>query len=256
MDTPGETAAAFLRAVRYGEPTKEYESALASADPDALAAALETDGDRLAFWVNVYNAAVQGALADEPERYENKRAFFASDLVTVAGHALSPDEIEHGILRRSYHQYGLGYVRSPFRDEFASAQAVRERDPRIHFALNCGAASCPPIAAYDAAQIDKQLDWATEGYLDQTVTYDPEGGPLPGRGRAVVPRVMLWYRGDFGGRRGIVELLRRYEQIPPDASPWLSYHDWDWSLSRGKFTESEPQTTPESEAPDGATESV
>jgi hypothetical protein len=249
MDQPGDTAEAFLRAVRYDEPTEEFERQLAAIDPDTLAARLDSDDARLTFWVNVYNAIIQRALAANPDRYENKREFFDTKLVTVAGRELSPDDIEHEILRRSYHPYSLGYVRNPFSDEFFVQQSVSERDPRIHFALNCGAESCPPIAAYSQAQIDEQLDWATEGYLDNTVSYDPDGGLL-GRGRVVVPRVMLWYRGDFGGKAGILDFLRQYDQIPADARPRLSHHDWDWSLRRGKFadTEEEPPEAQASEA--------
>jgi len=238
MDQPGDTAEAFLRAVRYDEPTEEFERQLAAIDPDTLAARLDSDAERLTFWVNVYNAVVQRALAENPDQYENKREFFDTKLVTVAGRELSPDDIEHEILRRSYHPYSLGYVRKPFRNEFFGQQSVSERDPRIHFALNCGAESCPPIAAYSRDRIDEQLDWATEGYLDNTVSYEPDSGLL-GRGRVVVPRVMLWYRGDFGGKDGILDFLRRYDKIPADARPRLSHRDWDWSLRRGKFTERE-----------------
>jgi hypothetical protein len=240
MDQPGDTAEQFLRAVRYDEPTEAFERQLAAIDPDDLARRLDSDAARLTFWVNVYNATIQRALAESPDRYENKRAFFDAKLLTVAGKTVSPDDIEHEILRRSYHPYSLGYLRNPLREEFFVQQSVSERDPRIHFALNCGAESCPPIAAYSRDRIDEQLDWATEGYLDNTVSYDPDGGLL-GRGRVVVPRVMLWYRGDFGGKTGILDFLRRYDQIPADARPRLSHRDWDWSLRRGKFADSEAQ---------------
>jgi hypothetical protein len=249
MDQPGDTAEAFLRAVRYDEPTEEFERQLAAIDPDTLAARLDTDDARLTFWVNVYNAIIQRALAENPDRYENKRAFFDTKLVTVAGRELSPDDIEHEILRRSYHPFSLGYVRKPFRDGFFDQQAVSERDPRIHFALNCGAESCPPIAAYSRERIEEELDWATEGYLDGTVSYDPDGGLL-GRGRVVVPRLMLWYRGDFGGKAGILDFLRRYDKIPADARPRLSHRDWDWSLRRGKFADSD-EDPPEAQASEG-----
>jgi hypothetical protein len=249
MDEPAATAEAFLRAVRYDEPTEEFDRQLATIDPDTLAQRLGSDADRLTFWVNVYNAVIQRALAENPDQYESKRAFFNTNLITVAGKALSPDDIEHEILRRSYHPFSLGYVRKPFRHGFFDQQAVSKRDPRIHFALNCGAESCPPIAAYSRERIDEQLDWATEGYLDGTVSYDPNGGLL-GRGRVVVPRLMLWYRGDFGGKAGILDCLRRYDQIPADARPRLSYHDWDWSLRRGKFADSEEEP-PEAQASEG-----
>ena len=39
--------------------------------------------------------------------------------------------------------------------------AVDVIDFRIHFALNCGAKSCPPIAFYSYDKINDQLDLAT-----------------------------------------------------------------------------------------------
>ena len=242
-EDPVERSAEFLLAVRRGESAERFVTALAGLDGGALARALDTDGARLAFWLNIYNAVTQQELAANPAQYENRRSFFSTPLVTVAGRELSLDDIEHRILRRSYSVYTLGYLRRPgfLRDAYFERHAPGKRDPRIHFALNCGAESCPPIAAYTRAEIDDQLDIATEGYLDQTVAFDPDaGGPLAGlrgSGRVLVPRVMLWFRGDFGGKAGIYEFLRRYDQLPDGTSPRLSYRDWDWSLDLGDYTE-------------------
>lgn len=225
----------FLLAVRRGEPADGLAADLAGLDDGALAAALDTDRARVAFWTNVYNATTQRALAADPGRYESRRRFFAADLVAVAGQPLSLDDIEHGLLRRSYHKYTLGYLRvpRPFRSNFLDRHAPDERDPRVHFALNCGAGSCPPVAAYTREAVDDQLDLATRGYLEEGVDYDPAAG------EALVPRVLLWFRGDFGGKRGVYDFLRRYDQLPRDATPSLSYREWDWSLDPGAYAERE-----------------
>jgi len=240
---PVALSASFLLAVRRDEPTEALTATLAELDSETLAANLDTDGARTAFWVNIYNATTQRALAEDPGQYESRRQFFSSPLVTVADSSLSLDDIENGILRRSHSMFTMGYVRTPgpLRDGFIETHAPDRRDPRIHFALNCAADSCPPIAAYTRGEIDSQLDLATRGYLDEHVSYDPDArgrfGGLRGSGRALVPRVMLWFRGDFGGHRGIVEMLRRYEQIPPDTDPRLSYLEWDWSFDPADYTE-------------------
>jgi len=227
-DDPLALAADFLRAVRYDEPTTAHERALRDLDPEVLAATLDTDARRLAFWLNVYNASVQSLLGAAPEQYEDRRRFFGAPVVAVAGHELSLDDVEHGILRRSRHSLGLGYL--PRRaDDFERAHRVDERDPRIHFALNCGAESCPPILAYDHEAVDEQLDTATAGYLDAEAEYDAD------RDMVRVPRLMLWYHGDFGGRAGVLDLLRRHEAIPADATPRLRYRSYDWSVALGRF---------------------
>ena len=45
-----------------------------------------------------------------------------------------------------------------------------------------------------------------------------------------VPRLLRWYRGDFGGRAGILALLRRHGLIGPDETPRLRYGHYDWTL--------------------------
>lgn len=226
---PVETAAAFLRAVRAGEDATPAADRLARLPVADLDAALAGDGARVAFWLNVYNAAAQRALSRDPDRYDNRRSFFGEELVTVAGRSLSLDAIEHRILRRGYPKWTLGYLRWPFVGDFASRLGPAERDPRVHFALNCGAASCPAIRPYTLEHVDDHLDVATRDYLDATVEFDPE------RTRVRVPRVFLWFRGDFGGKAGIFDFLREYDQLPADAHPRLEHREWDWSLDRGHF---------------------
>lgn len=228
-EDPVRISEQFLLAVRRKESTEQFERILAAVDSAELATGLDSDEARLAFWINLYNAGTQQLLDTHRETYEKRRRFFSIPAVTVAGTDLSLDHIEHRILRRSYSKYTLGYVRSPFRGQFARTHEVDRRDPRIHFALNCGAASCPPIAAYTRERIDEQLDMATESYLDQSVEY------VPAERRVTVPRVMRWFRADFGGKAGILSFLQSFGYLPEETTPRLQYDDWDWSLSPGKF---------------------
>merc|ERR1719184_519606 len=47
--------------------------------------------------------------------------------------------------------------------------SLTKLDPRLHFALNCGARSCPPIRIYTEERINSQLEMATESFLSQEV---------------------------------------------------------------------------------------
>lgn len=220
---------ALLDSIREGRPHSELS--LGELDQSAFRAGLSTDADKVAFWCNVYNVAAQRALSSDPDRYNDRRSFFRSTLVTVAGHDLSLDDIEHSILRRGYSKYTLGYIQNPLWGGFEAAVAPSERDPRIHFALNCGAASCPAIRSYSPDSVDEQLDTATRRYLEQTVAHDQESDCV------TVPRVFLWFRGDFGGKAGILSFLRRYDQLSPGVNPRLSHRDWDWSRTVGDFAD-------------------
>jgi hypothetical protein len=218
----------YLRAARAGDGTgvAAAESSLAGLDGDRLAARLATDADRIAFWLNVYNAAVAARLRGSPESLGPLRrlVFFARPAVTVAGHPLSPNDVEHGLLRRSRLAVGLGYLPRLRPDEFERTHRVDGLDPRIHFALNCGAVACPAVLGYEPATLDETLRTATRTYLASEVSYDPATD------RAVVPRLFLWYRGDFGGPDGIRAFCRAHDALPADAAPRLSYADYDWSL--------------------------
>lgn len=224
-------ARAYLLAVRDGEETTRHRERLAALDPEAVAALRTEREPALAFWLNVYNAAAQDALAADPERYESRWRFFRTDLVTVAGEPLSLDDLEHGILRGSRSKYGFGYLPRLTSSRFQRRVALETVDPRVHFALNCGAESCPAIRAYDAEAVDEQLATATAAYLDRTVEYEPEAGVV----RA--PRVCLWFYRDFGRKAGILRLLREHGIVPADATPQLRFSRFDWSLERGRFAD-------------------
>ena len=97
-------------------------------------------------------------------------------------------------------------------------------DYRIHFALNCGAKSCPPIAYYAADKIDNQLDLATKNFLKNEVVYDPN------KNVAYLPATMGWFRGDFGGKKGMIRILKLYNIIPVEATPSIHFKKYDWTL--------------------------
>ncbi len=217
----------YLRAVRADEPVAAVRDSLATLPEDALASL--SGPAATAFWLNVYNAATQTLLTDRPALYDSRLRFFRADAVTVAGTALSLDDVEHGLLRgRS--KYGLGYLPRLLRWGFERRHSLSNPDPRLHFALNCGAASCPPVATY-SADVDRELDLAAEGYLAATVEHDPEAGVVR------VPAVCRWFRGDFGGPSGVRAMLREYDLLPAEATPNVAYLDWDWSRTRPSFRE-------------------
>ncbi len=231
---PTAAARRLLEAYRAGEDPESLLAALANYDDADLAALREDRATALAFWTNLYNASTQRLLAECGDLYDSPLRFFRffnTDCVTVGGTALSLDDIEQGILRGSRSKYGLGYLPRLLAGSFERRYRLAEPDPRVHFALNCGAASCPAIRAYERDRIDEQLTLATRVYLEGEVEYNAESGV------ARVPRLFLWYRGDFGGPTGVRRLLREHEVVPADVEPTLRYRSWDWSRESGKFAD-------------------
>jgi hypothetical protein len=137
--------------------------------------------------------------------------------------------MEHGILRSSRSKYGLGYIPRIGGGSFERRYQLAVLDVRVHFALNCGARSCPPIRSYRADNIDEQLDIATSHYLQTEIEFDNQ------KDIVYIPQLFLWYLGDFGGRSGIRSLLRRHDIISTKAAPKLRIQDWDWTKVGRKF---------------------
>lgn len=227
---PSELARRLLEQVRREHPTESTLQAIGRLDRFELDELRSDRRTALSFWLNVYNAAAQLLLERRPELFESRWRFFRTTAITVAGVELSLDDIEHGILRDKRSKYGLGYLPRLVSTGFGAEHRL-DVDPRVHFALNCGAASCPAILAYDPESVDRTLDAATESYLQQTVTYDTN------RNRVRVPRVCLWFIGDFGGRSGLRTFLRDHGQIPPESAPTIRFKGYDWSELPRKFAD-------------------
>lgn len=228
----------LIKAVKNGSEYQSITDSLADVSVEKLDKSLNTEGERKAFWLNVYNAYVQILLKEKPERLKTRNEsfgynFFSSDQITIAGEKLSFDEIEHDIIRRSKVKLSLGFMDklSWFTDDFEERMRWDMLDPRIHFALNCGAKSCPEIAIYYPDRVNEQLDKTTKQFLDSTTGYNKESSEV------AVTSLFNWYRGDFGGKDGIVPFLKKYEIIPQEANPSVSFKDYDWTVDLGNYKE-------------------
>jgi hypothetical protein len=219
----------LLLAVKKKQPTDVLFQQLAAFDKDSLATALSNDTLRKTFWLNVYNATTQESLRKDSSLILQQAAYPEKDLVKVAGRMLSPDFILHRILRRSKNKYGLGYFNKIFTSDYEKQMRVDFVDYRVHFAVNNGAASCGAIDVYDANRLDDQLNWSTIYFLQQEIKYDSTAKAVS------LPKILDWYRADFGGEKGLVQLLQKLLIIPANRKTTLRYRDFDWTLRLGRF---------------------
>ncbi len=179
----------------------------------------------------MYNAYVQATLKAKPDKFKKRSAFYSDKFIVVAGKKLSLDDIEHGILRRSKNKYSLGYFNTIFKSSFEKKCRVEKVDYRIHFALNCGAKSCPAVAFYDADKIDEQLQMATTGYITAESVYDKEKNTVE------VPMLLKWFKADFGGKKGIYALLDKHKVIPDGKKPKITHSNYNWTMELSKYKE-------------------
>lgn len=172
--------------------------------------------EQIAFLVNAYNAfAISGILQGQsPATRFGRHRFFKRTKFRLAGAQTTLDELEHGRLRP------LG-------------------EPRIHFAIVCGALSCPRLAsrAWRAGTLDADLDAAARRFVN-----DPTRNHFDvARRTAFLSPLFDWFAADFEAAAGSVpKFVERYVEEPATraalregrlAVRWLDY-DWDLNGSR------------------------
>ena len=181
---------------------------------------------QLAHWINVYNV---NTVATIVENYPVdsirdistdpiiRLNVFKKDRVPVGSAKISLDAVENEKIREGF------------------------KDPRIHFAINCAAKTCPPIRAeaFTGAQLDAQLDAQARAFLlgPYGVRFRRDGDTLVIR----TTKIMDWFSDDFekwaGGKAAFI---RHY--MPADKQRLIDqakeikfeYHDYDWALNDWK----------------------
>jgi hypothetical protein len=220
-----ELSGKLLHAVKTGTPTDSIEKNLAALKTGELLTGLNNDTARKVFWINIYNAWYQMLAVREQK---TKLKIFTGRYIRIAGLSLSLDNIEHGILRRYRWKYSMGYLPQFWPRSIIKKLAVSSIDYRIHFALNCGAKSCPPIAFYTYENLDKQLNLASTVFLKSETTIDSVNKNL------TTSRILSWFKADFGGLAGIRKKLSAI--FHKDFSDYrVSFKNYDWTAQLKNF---------------------
>lgn len=226
-------AEALLKAVKTGESADFFSEKLAQLHINQLKADLEQTAYRKAFWINLYNASAQMLLSQYQPDFSNRLhriRFFSQRKINLAGKFLSLNDIEHGMLRHSSIWWSMGYLNKPIVPQFERSLRV-PLDYRIHFALNCGAISCPAISAYSAEKIEEELTNSMQAFLDQEVILHEQQGLIS------ASALFNWYRGDFGGKKGLISLFCRHLSIPENQRIKITFKSYNWTVHLRKFTD-------------------
>jgi hypothetical protein len=219
----------LLYAVKSESPYEAYLDTLSNLDLSHLEKELKTREQKLAFWINLYNALVQIKLEKDKYGFENKSKFFGSKNFNIGGNNVSLDNIEHGILRGSQLKYGLGYIKKLWAPGFEQRFRLKILDYRIHFTMNCGASSCPTIAFYSPEKIDEQLELAESVFMNANSEYNLTENTVE------VSKILQWFKGDFGGDKGIISILINNNIIPDNTNPKITFKEYDWTLENKKY---------------------
>ncbi len=210
----------YLRAIQLNENFSSFQDTLQDLTLHSLSALTSDDAAHLAFWLNIYNASVQVRLAQHFNKYAHRDRFFNERWIPICGKKISLNDIELGILGREK----MG--------EFITKLQTQHFEPRIHFALNCGAASCPPIHVYTKKNIHQELDAATRQFLSINSSYTQFSNTLK------VDELLKWYAADFGGTNGIIALHQHYGIVPLGVNPTVVFSTYDWTVKSKAFESS------------------
>jgi hypothetical protein len=180
--------------------------------------------DQLAYWINLYNVSTVNVVVEgypvksirdlSTDPIIRLNVFKKPSVKTKTG-AMSLNDVENTKIREGF------------------------KDPRIHFAINCAAKSCPPIRTepYVGARVNEQLDDQARRFLN-----GPHGARIEKNGDGVtlhVSKILDWFKDDFetwGGGR--VSFIRKFlpadKQRQLDAAKGkvdLAFDDYDWALN-------------------------
>jgi hypothetical protein len=194
---------------------ESFKKQLAQVDPKTL-----SKKDQLAYWINLYNVNVVstvvehypiGSIKDLSTDPIIRLNVFKKDTVPVKSGMIALNDVENDRIRAGFH------------------------DPRIHFAINCAAQSCPPIRSepYTGARIDEQLDDQVQKFLT-----GPHGVKID-KNVVHTTKIMDWFGDDFdkwaGGK---VAFLKKH--LPADKARQIGndvdfkYDDYSWKLNDAK----------------------
>jgi hypothetical protein len=219
----------FLEASKNGIHVEANVRSIKKITSNELTRYLTNDRQKQVFWINIYNAFIQVYGKGILPKYKGKELkFFSLNMIEIAGEEFSFNDIEHGILRRSQWIYGLGYIPKLFTSSVEKSRRVGQLDYRIHFLLNCGAESCPMIYNLTEENIDEVLLSAQTDFIQNEIEVIEEENFIN------ASKIFQFYLGDFGGRKGIKELVGN--QLKIDLSSYqLKFKDYNWSLKMGNF---------------------
>ncbi len=193
----------------------DYIESLASANVESMSL-----NGQLAFWLNAYNAAtIDKVIKWKPEKSVRETfipgvwtstKFFTRREHRVANTRMSPDDIEHEILRKQF------------------------KDPRIHFAIICASSGCPklPRFAYTEENVQVRLEDETRKYVnsERGVRIDPAENTV------YLSKIFDWFESDFVGKSGsVMNFIRPYLKedvlVFLERQPKIDYLHYNWALN-------------------------
>ncbi|KAF3432309.1 hypothetical protein FNV43_RR27049 [Rhamnella rubrinervis] len=153
--------------------------------------------ERLAFWINLYNALIMHAyLAYGVPRSDLKLfSLMQKAAYTVGGHSFSAAAIEYVILKMKppVHRPQIALLLALHKLKVSEEQrkfVIDTHEPLLAFALSCGMYSSPAVKIYTAKNVREELQEAQRDFIRASVG-------VSSKGRLLVPKMLHCFAKSF-----------------------------------------------------------
>jgi glutaredoxin len=195
---------------------------------------------KLAFSINLYNIMIRYAFVRVGVATSElgRSTFYSSVGFNVGGYTLTFQDLENGILRgnrKAPHASSRQFVSNDRRRKLV----IPEVDCRIHFGLNCGAKSCPPVHTFTAEYIEEELRIVAQEFCEDKKNVKIDGHTLH------LSKIFSWYMEDFGGNsteiaKKVLKYLRgskaaKLRDLIAGGTLTIKYMKYDWTTDASDF---------------------
>ena len=161
----------------------------------------------MAYWINMYNAfTIYSILEKYPvssimdieggKIWDNKK-------IIVDGKSLTLNIIEKEKLLKRF------------------------KEPRVHFAVNCAAASCPPLLnkAWTEDNVLRYFSKRAKAFINNSKYNSLSEKSIE------ISQIFNWYAGDFGGSDKVLSYIKKYSETDISSSAKVKFKQYNWNLN-------------------------
>jgi hypothetical protein len=162
----------------------------------------------MAYWINLYNAFTIHSIV---EKYPINSVMNLEDgklwdkkKIVIGGKSLTLNNIEKDKLLKRF------------------------KEPRVHFAVNCGAISCPPLLnkAWTEDNIQRYYDKQAKAFIN-----NPKHNTISIK-NLEASQIFNWYASDFGGSDKVLSYFQKYSDTEIKKNAKVSFKEYNWKLNK------------------------
>jgi len=168
--------------------------------------------EKLAYWINAYNAFTVKLIVDNYPVSSIKdikkgipfvNSVWDIKFFEIGGQKMDLNEIEHSILRKEFNE------------------------PRIHFSIVCASISCPKLRneAFEAKKLEQQLQQQAIDFINDSTKNNI------GKEELQLSSLFNWFEKDFTKETTLKEYVRKYAKHDFDMATKVKYMEYNWNLN-------------------------